>query len=54
MEGVLTDATLEFLNALLSKVGEELVEEILDLKSEYSLSGSIFDIDVQIAKDAIR
>lgn len=28
---------LELLNALLSEVGEETVEEILDIKSEYSL-----------------
>ena len=65
-------AMLELLNAILSEVGEESVEEILDIKSEYSLiaegigmkfgridvmvrtkSGSIFDIEVQIAKDAM-
>ncbi len=63
---------LELLSSILSEVGEEPVEEILDLKSEYSLiaegigmkfgridvmvrtkSGSIFDIEVQIAKDAM-
>ena len=65
-------AMLELLNSILSEVGEEPVEEILDIKSEYSLiaegvgmkfgridvmvktrSGSIFDIEVQIAKDAM-
>ena len=66
-------AMLELLNSIFSEVGEEPVEEILDLKSEYSLiaegvgmkfgridvmvrtkSGSIFDVEVQIAKYAIR
>ena len=65
-------AMLELLNSILSEVDEEPVEEILDIKSEYSLiaegvgmkfgrvdvmvrtkSGSIFDIEVQIAKDAM-
>lgn len=64
-------AMLELLNAVLAQVGEEPVEEILDIKSEYSLiaegfgskygrvdvmvktcSGRIFDIEVQIARDA--
>ena len=52
-------AMLEFLNAVLTHVGEEHITEIIDMKSEYSLMGEssdqkYFRLDVKVRADSGR